>query len=122
MLQTIRATGEAVARGVRERIERHAVGHFLSAAGDPTWSFLLIADQPNASAFEIKTLFLQEIFERGVLSLGTHNISYAHGEAEVAQLLDVYDAVFPILREAVNDNAMRQYLRCEPLVPLFRVR
>ena len=122
VLQTIRATGDAIAVGVKERIARHGVGDFLSNAGDATWGFLLMQDTPNANAFEIKTLFLQEIFARGILSLGTHNVSYAHTPADVAKLLQVYDEVFPILREAVHDNAMRQYLKCAPLVPLFRLR
>jgi glutamate-1-semialdehyde 2,1-aminomutase len=37
-------------------------------------------------------------------------------------LSDVYDQVFPILREAVENRAIRQYLKCEPLQPLFRLR
>ena len=79
-------------------------------------------DTPEATSFEIKTLFLQSIFERGILSLGTHNISYAHSEADIARLLDVYDEVFPILRDAVRNRAVRQYLKCAPLEPLFKLR
>ena len=40
----------------------------------------------------------------------------------IERLLAVYDEVFPLLREAVRNRAMRQYLRCEPLEPLFKVR
>ncbi len=122
VLQTIRATGEAIAAGVRGLIGKHNVGDFLASAGDATWGFLLMQDRNGVNAFEMKTLFLQEIFARGILSLGTHNVSYAHTPADVARLLQVYDEVFPILREAVNDNAMRQYLKCAPLVPLFKLR
>ena len=122
VLATIRSTGEAIAAGVGALISRHGVADFLSAAGDATWGFVLMKDHANASSFEIKTLFLQEIFARGILSLGTHNISYAHSTADVAQLLQTYDEVFPILKVAVHDMAMRQYLKCEPLMPLFKLR
>ena len=44
-----------------------------------------------------------------------HNISYAHRDEDVDGLSDVYDEVFPILREAVENRAIRQYLKCEPL-------
>jgi glutamate-1-semialdehyde 2,1-aminomutase len=57
-----------------------------------------------------------------VLSVGTHNLSYAHSAEDIDGLLNVYDEVFPILRTAVEERRIRQYLRCEPLVPLFRVR
>jgi glutamate-1-semialdehyde 2,1-aminomutase len=65
---------------------------------------------------------MQEVMARGFLTLGTHNISYAHTDEDVDGLSDVYDQVFPILREAVENRAIRQYLKCEPLQPLFRLR
>ena len=65
---------------------------------------------------------VQEVLARGILSLGTHNVTYAHTDDDVDRLLRVYDKVFPILREAVEEGAMTQYLRCPPLQPLFRVR
>jgi glutamate-1-semialdehyde 2,1-aminomutase len=71
---------------------------------------------------EIKTLFMQETLARGILTLGTHNMSYAHSEADVDKLMQVYDEVFPLLRDAVDNRSLRQYLRCTPLQPLFKVR
>jgi glutamate-1-semialdehyde 2,1-aminomutase len=122
VMATMKATGEAVLKGLDELIARHGVGDFLSSAGHPAWSFLLIKDAPGTSAFEIKTLYLQEIFARGMLSLGTHNISYAQTPDDVARLLAVYDKVFPLLREGVRNGDVRRRLRCAPLEPLFKVR
>lgn len=122
VMATIKARGEQVLKGVEALIAKHDVGHFLAPAGHPAWSFLMISDTSDVSAFEIKTLHLQEIFERGILSLGTHNISYAHSEADVDRLLAVYDEVFPLLREAVRNREIRQRLHCAPLEPLFKVR
>jgi glutamate-1-semialdehyde 2,1-aminomutase len=122
ILQTIRAVGERMSKGIRERIERHKVGGFISFSGHPAWNYLAIGDAPGATSWEIKTLFEQEVFERGILTLGAHNMSYAHSNEDVDRLLQVYDEVFPFLAKAVANGAVRQYLRCEPLVPLFRVR
>ena len=115
-------TGGQVIDGVAALIDRHGVGHFVSQAGQPCWSFLNFNEANDYSMWEIKTLWLQECLERGVLCIGTHNMSFAHSEADVARLLDVYDQVFPILKDAVDNRAMNQLLRCEPLVPLFKVR
>jgi glutamate-1-semialdehyde 2,1-aminomutase len=122
VVATIRERGDRLIQGVARLIEQHKVGGFLSASGHPAWSFLAIGDAPGATSWEIKTLFLQEVFERGILTLGTHNMSYAHSNEDVDRLLAVYDEVFPFLAKAVANGAVRQYLRCEPLVPLFRVR
>jgi glutamate-1-semialdehyde 2,1-aminomutase len=118
----IAARGTQLLERVQAAIDRHGCGHFLSLAGHPSWSFLMIADQPGASQFEIKTLFLQEILARGMLTLGTHNLSFATSEADVDHLVAAYDEVFPLMRDALAGGKVVESLRCEPLVPLFRVR
>lgn len=122
VVEKLRRTGVAILEGTRERIRRHGLESFLSTSGHPSWTFLQFSDANGCSMWEIKTLFMQEVLQRGILTHGTHNVSYAHSEQDVDRLLEVYDQVFPILREAVMDGAMRQYLRCKPLEPLFRVR
>ena len=116
------ATGTAILEGTKERIGRHGIARFAAASGHPSWSFLLFQDADGIPALEIKTLFLQECFARGILTLGSHNVSYAHSADDVARLMAVYDEVFPILRDAIDNHSMRQILRCAPLQPLFRVR
>ena len=119
---TMRSRGTALMQRVSDLIGRHRVGSFLAMAGDPTWSFLLFKDADGVSGLEIKTLWMQELMQRGFLSLGTHNMSYAHSEDDVDRLADAYGQIFPILREAVANRAVKQFLRCEPLQPLFKVR
>lgn len=121
VVATIAQRGEAILARTRELVVRHDCGAFLSVSGHPAWSFLLMADAGKCTMWELKTLFEQEMFARGVLAYGTHNLSYAHGDAEVAKLIGTYDEVFPILRRAVDCGASG-LLRCEPLQPLFRVR
>jgi glutamate-1-semialdehyde 2,1-aminomutase len=116
------STGELVRKRTQNRIDKHDIAHIVEFAGHPSWTFLLFRDTPNASSLEIKTLFMQETLARGILTLGTHNMSYAHSEADVDKLMQVYDEVFPLLRDAVDNRSLRQYLRCTPLQPLFKVR
>ena len=74
------------------------------------------------SQWATKTLLMQELFQRGILSFGTHNISYAHSEADIDRLLAVYDEIFPLLRAGALEGRMDDLLRCKPLEPLFKVR
>ena len=122
VVATLRRRGERILAGVNELIKKHGIGHFARTAGHPAWTFLIMADTPTHSQYEIKTLFQQETLARGIMTLGTHNLTYAHSDADVDRLFQVYDEVFPILREAVDEGAMKQYLKCAPLQPLFRVR
>ena len=81
-----------------------------------------IRDAGTTTAFEIKTLLMQELFQRGVLTIGTHNVSFAHSDADISVLLDAYDAAFAVIAAALKNGDVRAKLRCEPLQPLFKVR
>jgi len=122
VLQTVRARGQAIVQGTRQILEEAGLGDVFSVSGDPSWSFLNIRDARGASAFEIKTLWMQEILQRGILSVGTHNVSYAHSEADVERLLTVYRDVLPMIGRALDAGTLKQALRCDALVPLFKVR
>lgn len=122
VVATLRTRGQRVIQGVNDLISKHGVGDVLSISGDPTWTFLLFKDTARATSWELKTLWMQELLARSVLSFGTHNISYAHSETDIDSLLAAYDEIFPILHQAAFDGALRQYLKCEPLQPLFKVR
>ena len=122
VLETMWQRGRQLLEGTQEVINRHGVEHIFGLAGQPVWSFLLIQDVGGYSSFEVRTLFMQEILARGILGMGSHNISYAHALADIERLLTVYDEVFPLIKKAVDNRQLAQYLRCEPLQPLFKVR
>lgn len=122
VIATMRATGERVKARTAELASAHGLDGVLSVSGDPTWSFLNFRDHERYSLWEMKTLFMQEVFERGVLAYGSHNISYAHGEAELATLFSAYDETFAILADALGKGDLIERLRCKPLEPLFKVR
>jgi glutamate-1-semialdehyde 2,1-aminomutase len=122
VIQTMTTRGEAILAGVQSAIDRHDIGHIIGISGHPTWSFLLIKDVVPYSQWQIKTLFLQEMFARGIITFCTHNLSYAHSQDDINHLLTVYDEVLPLIGEAVNSQKLESYLHCQPLEPLFKVR
>ena len=105
-----------------EKIIQSKVDDFIQIKGHPSWSHLIIKDTKNYTSWEIKTLLFQEMFKRGVLSIGSHNISYSHSEEDVSSLLNAYKEVFYIIYLAVHKGKMRELLEVEPLRPLFKVR
>jgi glutamate-1-semialdehyde 2,1-aminomutase len=120
--ETLYTQGKKVIDGLEARILEAGAGDFLSTAGNPTWSFILIKDVSNYSQWQIKTLFLQEMFARGILTIGSHNMSYSHSDADLDRLFGAYDEVIPMLAEGVRENKLESMLRCQPLEPLFKVR
>lgn len=120
--QTLNSHGQRIMKGLRALISERALEDMFSVSGHPTWSFLNIKDARGVSAFEIKTLWMQEMHERGILSVGTHNVNFAHSEADIDALLGAYGEVLPMIGDVLDRGQLRQVLRCEPLVPLFKVR
>jgi glutamate-1-semialdehyde 2,1-aminomutase len=121
VVRTLAERGQQIVDGVQSLISQTGAAGFLGISGHPSWAFLTIKDTPKCSMWEMKTLLLQEMFARGILTLGTHNISYAHSHDDIKRLLAAYAEVMPILCEA-GDRGVSGLLRCEPLVPLFRLR
>src|SRR5260370_10778523 len=120
--KALAARGQAALDGTAKLLREAGLAQFIAVSGHPSWGFLTFADAGGYSSFEIKTLFLQEMFARGILTLGTHNLSYAHSDADIERLMVAYGKVFPLLAGAILNKALKQYLRCEPLQPLFKVR
>jgi glutamate-1-semialdehyde 2,1-aminomutase len=122
VIESLKRRGQRLIDGLRTVIDGCGVGDFLSVGGDATWSFVMIADREPYTAWQVKTLFLQEMFARGVLTIGTHNLCYAHGDAQIDRLLAVYGEVVPLLADSVREGRLLADLRCAPLEPLFKVR
>lgn len=122
VVEHLEAIGRKIMAGARDIIQRNALDDVFNISGHPTWSFLNIKDARGATAFEIKTLWMQEILARGILSVGTHNVSYAHTDEDVEHLLAVYRDVLPAIGQHLTSGTLKSALRCESLVPLFKVR
>ena len=122
VLETLKARGQKLLDGVNRLIAELAIPHLLSVCGHPSWSFLVFKDSPPFTSWEIKTLFMQEMFKRGIFTIGAQTLSYAHCDADIDALLTCYQEVFGLIGDAVATGTVKDRLECEPLVPLFKVR
>jgi glutamate-1-semialdehyde aminotransferase/spore coat polysaccharide biosynthesis protein SpsF (cytidylyltransferase family) len=122
VIEQMTKQGQKIMDGVQKLIKQNEMSEYLSTSGHPTWSFLNFKDSGQYSVWQIKTLFYQEVFLRGVLILATHNMSYSHTDQDVSKLLSVYDEVFGIISQAIKKGDLEKQLQCKPLEPLFKLR
>lgn len=115
-------TGSKIIEGVSKIVADNELNEIFSISGHPSWSFINIARKSIDETMLLKTLFLQEMFKRGILILSTHNISYAHSSSDVIKLLAAYSETMGIIKNSLRNNNVRDYLECEPLKLLFKVR
>lgn len=71
---------------------------------------------------DIKTLFIQEMAQQGVLIIASHNLSYAHGENEIKRVVTAYEHVLPILAEAIKTDTVKQRIKGRSIPAWANVR
>ena len=103
-------------------IDDNNLSSIFWTSGHPSWSFLHIKKQVKYNDFEIKTFFFQEMFKRGVLALGSHNISFSHSKKEIDKLITAYMEVLPMIKEHVDNQTLLENIQGEILQPLFKIR
>lgn len=122
VITQLKERGSILLSGVNELLKKHELSDALSISGHPSWTFMNFKDVAPYTSWELKTLFLQEVFFRGVLTVGTHNISFAHSEDDVRFLLKTYNEVFEQITSVLREKDLQDRLFCKPLEPLFRIR
>ncbi|MFD1446453.1 aminotransferase class III-fold pyridoxal phosphate-dependent enzyme [Oceanobacillus profundus] len=122
VIKSIKEKGTVVIETVEKLLESHKLTEIISISGHPSWSFLNIRNTKDYSNLEIKTYLMQELFKRGILMYGTHNMSYAHSSEDLQQLFLAYDKVFSGLSSILASKTLLEQLNCDPLMPLFKVR
>ena len=86
-------------------LECRTLIQFDAAAGDPLLQ---------------KSLMQQELLRHGVLWSGFHNLSFSHGDAEVAHVLGAYERALDVLQQAVKRGDVASHLLGAPVEPVFR--
>jgi glutamate-1-semialdehyde aminotransferase/spore coat polysaccharide biosynthesis protein SpsF (cytidylyltransferase family) len=114
--------GESIITQLTNLISEHKLQAVFDVAGYPVWSFFTIKDTDKFTQWEIKTLFLQEMFKRGIFIIGTHNISYSHTPAHVAKLMAAYSEFFKLMQKCTEEGNIKKYIEGKVLEPLFKVR
>jgi glutamate-1-semialdehyde aminotransferase len=96
---------------------------YVSVSGLPARtmvSFTATGEASGADPLEMKSLVQQVMLRCGILWGGFHNVSAAHGDADVSHTLKSWKLALDTLRRAVAAGRVRAELRGEPVEPVFR--
>jgi glutamate-1-semialdehyde 2,1-aminomutase len=122
VIEHICALGEQLKQGLKELLTEMGDPLWLNLTGHPTWSFLQILDSPPYSSWQLKSLFSQEMSQRGILLGGSHNLNYSHQASDIKMLLSAYKEVLDILANTIKQKNFDSKFRGKVLQPLFKVR
>lgn len=107
---------------VNSAVSQTDTQELLSLSGHPTWIFLNWREIDGYSADLLKTYFMQEMFQKGILILGTHNVNLAHTQRNLENIEESYLSVLSSISNGIKQGDLQSKLRAAPLRPLFKVR
>lgn len=84
------------------------------------WRSMATFDENAGDPLLQKSLMQQEMIKRGVLWQGFHNISFSHTDNDIEYTLQALEESLSILKNAVEQNKLKESLHGEPVQPVFR--
>jgi len=98
--------------------QEYRIADSFKVGGYPCSPYFLTLDAKGNSSLELRTLFLQEMIEAGVL-MPWIALSYRHGEEELAQTEKALRRAFPTYLKGLTEG-VEKYLRGPAIKPVFR--
>jgi glutamate-1-semialdehyde aminotransferase len=118
VLQHLWSLGTRWLAGARAAVA--ASGLDVTVGGAAPRSHLAFAAQGGFTADEVRSLYLQECVQRGILFGVPIFMSWSHQEPDVARTLDVVAEALAITANAVRAGTVREQLLGPPVEPIAR--
>ena len=81
----------------------------------------IVTFDPSAgNPLEVKAFVQQELFKRGIMWSGFHNMCFSHSDEDVARTLAAYGEVLALLKAAIEAGDVAHRLEGEPVEAVFR--
>lgn len=122
VIETLWKTGASLAEGVQGLLRQHGMAHLIQLKGIDPWKIVTFSDEPRARKEAIKTLFIKEMLQRGILINSTHNICYSHNAQDIQAILQAYDGTLKTVAAELDTGKLEARLGVPVIVPVFSVR
>lgn len=96
-------TGDHLTARIDELLRRHNLTKAISLSGPAVKKIINFHDVPDSKATkdQIRTYFMQEMIQSGVLIISSNNLSFAHKKPEIERIVAAYDATFSKIKTAL---------------------
>ncbi len=98
--------GKRVQKGWRKLAKKHALK--LKVFGIYPLGHFSFEDE---NSLVLKTLFVQEMLEQGILATNAFYVSYAHKSADINSYLEACDKAFEVIAKAIKSGKPQEYLK-----------
>lgn len=111
----LRRIGAEIFVEVDRLIAKHDLDRAIKLTGQHPRMMIECMDTCGATANQIKTLFMQQMIQNGVLVINSHNVSFSMGQAEINRVVSAYDATFGVMAEVLRKGDIAERICTENL-------
>ena len=111
--------GQLLKDGYNQIAKEFGMDELTKCIGYNCRTMIILAPEAG-NGLEVKTLMQQEMIKRGILWAGFHNMSYSHSDEDIQYMLSAYREVMPIVKQAIDSQDVKSYLKGEVLEVVFR--
>lgn len=111
--------GRLLVEGFDAAVRHEGLDEYLQIVGRPSCLIFITRDPAGQPSQAYRTLFLQELLQRGVLGQ-SFVTSAAHTERDIDQTVAAVCGALPIYRRAIEQGTVDGLLRGRPVAPAIR--
>ena len=113
------AQGQKLLDGYNAIAAGLGLGQHTKCYGYPCRSIVTF-DAAAGNPLEVKAFVQQELFKRGIMWSGFHNMCFSHSDEDIARTLAAYGEVLALLKAAIEAGDVAHRLEGEPVEAVFR--
>ena len=113
------ALGQQLVNGAIDAVQKEGLGGVVDVVNCPWMPSFIFRDADGVPSAGMRTLFMQEMIQRGILFQGIFVPCFSHARADIEEFLAAFREALEIQRRALNDGWQR-YLIGAPAKPVFR--
>jgi glutamate-1-semialdehyde 2,1-aminomutase len=119
IIGTMERQGAKLAEAVNQVSRAQGLQDYVDVRGRPSCLIFTTRDNDGFPSQEYRTVFLQELLDRGVLAQ-SFVISAAHTDEDIAETVAAVGAALDIYGQAITDRTTDGWLRGRPVAPALR--
>ena len=98
------AQGDRLRHEIMVLIDKHSLGDIVMIDGMAPRTVLSFKDEASANKDQIRTLFMMEMAQAGVLIIASNNLSFAHKDPELKRIITAYDRTFAVISDGLRSG------------------
>ena len=111
--------GQKILDGYNQLAADLGLSQYTKCYGYPCRSIVTF-DPSAGNPLEVKAFVQQELFKRGIMWSGFHNMCFSHSDEDIARTLAAYGEVLALLKSAIETGDVAHRLEGEPVEAVFR--